>query len=234
MKITVNGIECEYEISEPLGDTDTVLFLHGWGGGLKSFEHAYTVMSGIAPCVNFAFPSSVPSYWGVYDYATLVDCFSEAIGISKPVIVGHSFGGRIAIILAARDKAKKIVLADSAGLKPKFSLKRKMRIAAYRRAKKCGKPLDGYGSIDYNNLEQSMREVFVRIVNMHLDSLLPFIKCDTLIFWGRNDRDTPMYMAKRLNRGIKNSRLITVDGGHYSYVDASHKFIQQLKSFVTE
>ena len=79
-----------------------------------------------------------------------------------------------------------------------------------------------------------MREVFVRIVNTHLDSLLPFIKCDTLIFWGRNDRDTPMYMAKRLNRGIKNSRLITVDGGHYSYVDASHKFIQQLKSFVTE
>lgn len=236
MTVTVNGVECEYERTV-VGDAagETLLFLHGWGGNILSFKHAYTAMSDMGlDCVNFAFPSVVPSDWGVYDYAALVTAFLKSVDIEKPIVIGHSFGGRIAMILAAQGVAEKIALVDSAGLKPRPSLNKKLRIAAYRRAKKCGKPLDGYGSIDYNNLGSDMRKVFVRIVNTHLDGLLPYIKCDTLIFWGKRDRDTPMYMAKRLRRGIKTSKLVTVDGGHYSYVDASYKFVQQLKSFVTE
>lgn len=236
MVTTVDGVLCEYDICRaPEHDRTVVLFLHGWGGGISSFAGAYKAVSAWGvPCVNFAFPKKVPSDWGVYEYAACVRDFLVEQNIVKPIIVGHSFGGRIAIILAAQGLAQKIVLVDSAGLKPKFSLKRKIRIARYHRAVKCGKSLDGFGSTDYNNMEPEMRGVFVRIVNTHLDKLLPYIKCKTLIYWGKNDKDTPLYMAKRLSREIKGSRLVTTDGGHYSYIDSQYGFLRELKNFVTE
>ena len=235
MTTTVNGVQCEYEAFNAPGSNTVVLFLHGWGGGLSSFKGAYKSVANLGiSCVNFAFPKSVPSEWGVYEYAACVRDFMLEQGIEKPIIVGHSFGGRVAIILAAQGLAKKIVLVDSAGLKPKFSLKRKIRIARYHHRVKRGKSLDGFGSTDYNNVDKDMRKVFVRIVNTHLDRLLSYIKCETLIFWGRRDRDTPPYMARRLKRGIKNSTLIMTDGGHYSYIDSSFAFISRLKKFVTE
>lgn len=236
MITTVDGVQCEYEFYRAHGDAKTVvLFLHGWGGDLNSFAGAYKSATawGVS-CVNFAFPNKVPSNWGVYEYAACVRDFMLEQGIDKPIIVGHSFGGRVAIILAAQGLAKSLVLVDSAGLKPKFSLKRKIRIARYHHRVKCGKSLDGFGSTDYNNVDADMRGVFVRIVNTHLDRLLPYVKCNTLIFWGKHDKDTPPYMARRLKRGIKSSTLITVDGGHYSYIDYQYRFLQELKNFVTE
>lgn len=235
MVTTVDGVQCEYEMYRAHNQGTVVLFLHGWGGDLKSFAGAYKSITDLGvSCVNFAFPKKVPEGWGVYEYAACVRDFIIEQGIDLPIIVGHSFGGRIAIILAAQGIAKKIVLVDSAGLKPKFSIKKKIRIARYHHRVKCGKSLDGLGSTDYNNVEKCMRGVFVRIVNTHLDRLLPYIKCETLIFWGKRDADTPPYMAKRLKRGIKNSTLVMTDGGHYSYIDSPYRFIDQLKNFISD
>ncbi|MDE6294004.1 MAG: alpha/beta hydrolase [Clostridiales bacterium] len=229
-------MQCEYEVYRAQGETSAVvLFLHGWGGGIKSFAGAYKSVRDLGiSCVNFAFPKVVPNGWGVYEYAACVRDFLLEQGIDRPIIVGHSFGGRVAIILAAQGLAQKIILVDSAGLKPKFSLKKKIRIARYRHRVKYGKSLDGFGSADYNNVSADMRNVFVRIVNTHLDKLLPYIKCETLIFWGKRDRDTPPYMAKRLHRGIEKSTLVMTDGGHYSYIDAQFKFNSILKNFIME
>ncbi len=235
MTVTVDGVECEYEISRSEGDTETVLFLHGWGGDLRSFAGAYSAVCGLGvSCINFAFPKRVPAEWGVYEYAVCVQDFLNMLGISEPIVVGHSFGGRIAIILASQGLCKKIMLVDSAGLKPKLNIRKKLRIAAYHRRVKRGKSLDGFGSMDYNNLEPEMRKVFVRIVNTHLDKLLPYVRCKTLIFWGKSDRDTPLYMAKRLHRNIVQSDLVVVDGGHYSYLDADCMFLLKLKNLITE
>ena len=234
MRVTLGDVVCEYEMHKT-DSADTVLFLHGWGGGLESFAGAYSAVCewGVS-CVRLAFPKTVPPDWGVYDYATLTERFTESLGIVHPVIVGHSFGGRVALILAAQGKCKKLVLTAAAGMKPKFSLKRALRIAAYRRKKKRGKPLDGAGSLDYNNLEPEMRGVFVRIVNTHLDGLLPYIKCKTLLYWGRRDRDTPLYMARRLKRGIADSELTVTDGGHFVYAESGYGFNAALKSFILE
>ena len=234
MNITVNGISCEYELYRT-DSPDTVLFLHGWGGDLRSFAGVYKAMCGLnMTCLNLAFPPIVPPDWGIYEYAAYVKDVTAALKIENPVTVGHSFGGRVGIILAAQGACKKLVLVDSAGMKPRLSIKKKMRIAAYRRAVKHGKSLDGFGSADYNNVDMSMRGVFVRVVNTHLESLLPYIRCKTMLFWGRNDKDTPLYMAKRLRRGIADSKLVVVCGGHYAYIDAHYAFIQSLKNFILE
>lgn len=234
MTFESNGTVCEYALYRS-DSKDTVVFLHGWGGDLRSFAGAFDAVSswGIS-CVNIAFPKIVPPDWGIYDYAVLISTLLNKLNIENPILVGHSFGGRVAIILAARGGVKKLVLTDSAGLKPKFSLVKKLKIAAYKRRVKRGKSLDGSGSKDYNSLDPCMRPVFVRIVNTHIDELLPFVRCKTLIFWGKRDRDTPLYMAKRLNRRVAGSVLVTVDGGHYAYIDANYKFLNILKTFITE
>ncbi len=234
MRDTIDGIRYEYEKNSCVGDY-TVLFLHGWGGDLRSFAGAYRAVTeyGI-PAVNFAFPTDVPDYWGTYDYAAFVNKFMEKQGMAMPIAVGHSFGGRVAIILASQHRLGKLMLVDSAGMKPRFSLTKKIKIARYHRRVKLGKPLDGMGSKDYNNTSGGQRCVFVRIVNTHLERLLPYIKCNTLIVWGKNDLDTPIYMAKRLQRGIEQSRLIFLDGGHYAYIDSNYRFLRLLKNFIAE
>lgn len=238
-----NGIRYEYESNLESGSEQNradnsgavILFLHGWGGDLRSFAGAYSEVCGWGMrAVNFAFPSVVPPQWGVYDYAAFVHGFLKAKGIDKPVIVGHSFGGRVGIILASQGVCSKLVLVDSAGARPKFSLSKKIKIARYKRCVKLGKPLDGFGSIDYNNAGREMRGVFVRIVNTHLDKLLPYIQCPTLVFWGSRDKDTPPYMARRIARKVRNCELVMTDGGHYSYIDCKYKFLRSLKSFVTD
>lgn len=234
MVYTLDGVRCEYEASLERGG-DTIVFLHGWGGDLRSFHGAYaSVVSLGFRAINIAFPKTVPPDWGIYDYAVYIKRVLDGLDIQDPILIGHSFGGRVAIILASQKLCKKLILVDSAGIKPRLSVAKKIKIARYKRSVKRGKPLDGAGSEDYNKTDGDGRKVFVRIVNTHLDKLLSHIKCKTLIVWGKADKDTPPYMAKRLHRGIAESELVFLDGGHYSYVDSNFKFVRLVKNFVTD
>lgn len=233
--MTANGeIRLEYETND-IDSPSAVVFLHGWGGDIRSFGGAYSALTARgARAYNVAFPKLVPSDWGVYDYAQALREFLSAHNIERPTLVGHSFGGRVAIILASQGVCERLVLVDSAGMKPRFDIRKKIKIARYKYRVKHGKPLDGMGSIDYNNLDVSMRGVFVRIVNSHLERLLPFIECPTLIIWGKCDKDTPPYMARRLHRGIKGSKLEYIDGGHYAYAQSHYAFVRLLVEYLSE
>lgn len=218
------------------GGKSTVVFLHGFGGDLNSFAGAFRFVCdmGGVNAINIAFPRIVPPEWGIYDYAKGIRQLLEELGITSPILVGHSFGGRVSIILASQQFASKLILVDAAGIKPRMSIKKRYRIYKYHVAVRRGKPLDGFGSKDYNITAKENRDCFVRIVNTHLDGLLKHITCPTLIVWGKNDCETPPYMARRLHRGIANSTLEFIDGGHYCYTDSAFKFYSKLKYFLTE
>ncbi len=237
MKECFGGAECEFECNYDIsrGARHPILFLHGWGGNIQSFSAAYTAMTELGyDAVNFAFPTVVPPHWGVYEYAAHVHEFMRIHGLEKPIVVGHSFGGRVGIILASQKLCGALALVDSAGMKPKPSLIKKIRIARYRYRVRRGKPLDGMGSKDYNSIGTEMRPVFVRIVNTHLERLLGHIDCPTLIVWGKRDKDTPPYMARRLNRGIAGSKLEYLDGDHFCYLQSHYAFVRLLKTFLSE
>ena len=87
------------------------------------------------------------------------------------------------------------------------------------------------GSEDYRALDDVMKITFKNVVNLYLDNLLPAVNCPALIIWGRYDKDTPLYMAKRLKKGIKDSGLIILEGGHYSYLDDYGTFLAVLDSY---
>ena len=77
-----------------------------------------------------------------------------------------------------------------------------------------------------------MRSVFVRVVNTHLDKTLDSVSQPTLIVWGKSDKETPLYMAKRFRRKIRDSALILLGGGHFAYAYRSEKFHAVLRAFV--
>ncbi len=170
------------------------------------------------------------------DYADAVSELMYKYSMKDVVLIGHSFGGRVALYLAATcpDLVSGIVLIDSAGIFPKFSLNRFIKINVHRILKKLGfKGLKG--SVDYRRLDDIEKATFNNIVSFDLESRLEDISCPTLLIWGKDDKDTPLYMAKKLNKKIKNSELVIFnDAGHFSYLDKPYETFLIIRSFLDE
>ena len=222
-----------------------VVFLHGWGGSVKSFMGVAKVFAGFgffAVLIDFDGFGDSPEPnepKTIYDYADDVEEFIDKFGLVSPMIIGHSFGGRVGVILSARGLVRKLVLVDSAGLRPRFSFSRAVKVWKYKRCKKkvvAGKlsseKLLKFGSSDYKVLSSVMKATFVNVVNEDLFYLLPKIKVPTLLVWGKKDKDTPLYMARRFQRTIENSRLLVYNAGHYSYLECSGRFIEDVYDFL--
>lgn len=236
MKKKLNGINITYRISK--GTKDAVLLLHGWGGNLNSFlALENSLKSQNYKVITIDFPgfggSEMPDEsWNLDDYYKVAKELLDVEKIEKVNVVAHSFGGRVAILLASREpqRVKKLVLVDSAGIKPKFSLKKTMNIWHYKICKKLKavglikRELVNFGSSDYKAMPQKLKPVFNRIVNSDLSCETKKILCPTIIIWGDSDEDTPFYMAKKINKNIKNSAIIKLNGGHFCYLQNAHKF----------
>ena len=94
-----------------------------------------------------------------------------------------------------------------------------------------GKKIENMGSADYLALPPCMRGVFVNVVNTFLEPYLSKIQSRTLIVWGQNDKETPLYMAKRFKRKIKNSSLMVLNGGHFVFLDCPLTFYKIVREF---
>ncbi|MBR2967903.1 MAG: alpha/beta hydrolase [Clostridia bacterium] len=235
MFFSYNGVSVFYK--RHLGLGTPIILLHGWGGSNVSFFGAYEYLCSLnrdVIAVDFpGFGSSdlPPVEWGIDDYALCISELIFSLRIRKATIVGHSFGGRVALCLGHREFVERIVLVDSAGLKPRKSIAKEFKIWRYKQAKKAGRDVSEFGSVDYLALPQVMKHVFVRIVNTHLDETMERIACPTLIVWGKRDKETPLYMARRLKRGIKDSTLVLLNGGHYAYAEDNIRFNLILAEF---
>jgi len=214
------------------------VYLHGWGCEYKSFLFCHKHLNQSSLFVDFPpFGESSKEIkdWTVFTYANMVLSLCEQLNIKKFNLIGHSFGGRIAIIISVlcKEETNKVVLVDSAGLKPKRNLHFYLNLWRYKFRKRLGLDVSQFGSCDYLALSQSLRKIFISIVNTHLDDFLPFINAPTLIVFGKNDKTTPVYMAKKFKRKIKNSKLVLFEGaGHFCYLERRLEFLSELKTFL--
>lgn len=237
MKFTYRDCEIFYKHIERKSMA-TDIFLHGWGCDHTSLLFCNDLTKNSCLFVDFPpFGKSGKSLedWNVFTYANMVIALCKKLKITNFNLIGHSFGGRIAIIVAVlcKGETNSLVLIDSAGVKPRRSLNYYVKVGTYKLKRRLGLDVSKYGSCDYLALTPNMRKVFNSIVNTHLDEFLPYIKCDTLIVFGENDKTTPIYMAKRLHKKIKSSRLVIVgNAGHFSYVDRRLEFSKILKDFL--
>jgi pimeloyl-ACP methyl ester carboxylesterase len=232
-----------------------VLFLHGWGSDLSVFRSSLARVTDRRVCAlnlpGFGGSEEPPVAWGVGDYADFVVSFIKKLDIQTVTLIGHSFGGRVIIKLAVRKplpfRIEKIVLMDSAGVKPRRTIRQALRLGLYKCIKKTlsfpviERLLPGaleswrrkLGSADYRNASPRMRECLVKTINEDLKPLLSSIPYSTLLIWGENDRDTPLGDAKVMECLIPDSGLVTLkNAGHYSFLDQPFVFGRVLDSFL--
>lgn len=215
-----------------------IIFLHGWGGGYESFSHTAGVLCARFICVNVSFfnelentPLTLDDY--VEFVKNIVIKLKTEQKCSYVTVVGHSFGGRVGIRLASENMIDRLVLTDSAGLKPRRGFKYLYR-RAKRRMVKLFKLNVQVGSPDFIALKGARRQTFINIVNTFQDNELARISIPVLLFWGAQDKDTPLYMARKIKRKVKDSALIVVkNGGHFAYLDDYNQFIAAVNSFAS-
>lgn len=222
----------------------TILFLHGWGGSIESFKqvanwlysYGYSVL--LIDFYGFGKSEEPPCNFTVFDYANSVKELLNQLAITDFYVVAHSFGVRIAVILEKSFYIQKMVLTSGAGLRNKFSFKVFFNIKKYKFIKFLvkhkmlnNKVLDKYGSEDYKLLSDNMKKVFINVVNQNLIEYIKNVKSETLLYWGNNDSQTPLYMAKRFKKYIENSNLIIVNGSHFAYLENYFEFNNLVLNF---
>lgn len=252
MTVDIDGLKIEYtECGE--GKTE-VLLLHGWGCNFGLYEGLMQSLSDRCRTVALNFPgcgnSDIMSEpWDIDDYCGLVMKFISAAGLSNPILIGHSHGGRVIMKLVGSGllSPPKIVLLDSAGLIPKKSARQKLRARSFKAIKRVlslpiiknhSEPLlekarRHYGSADYNAAPEVLRKTMVSLVNTDLRGLLPAISCPSLLIWGENDGDTPLEDAKTIEKLIPDAGLCVIKGaGHFAFCERPAQVYAILRSFI--
>ena len=217
--------------------TQNIVYLHGWGTSGKYFE--FVANDIFAKNILIDFPPFGQSgvlgeVFTLFDYAEIVKSVINAENVQKYSIISHSFGTRVAILLASHynENVEKLVITSGAGLRPKNKLKKIVRKTYYHLAKIFNKNFVS-GTSDYKNLSPVMKKTFSNIVNFYLDDYAKKINCQTLIIFGSRDKQTPIYMAKRFSHLIKNSRLIIYKNfDHFAYIKNSQQFLLDTKLFL--
>ncbi len=246
--IDVRGLRTRYLIR---GSGPAVLVLHGWGASIEAVQ---PIIAGLAPVATvhaldlpgFGQSEPPPRPWGVADYQEFLAAFMDALEIERPTIVGHSNGGRIAIRMAATEprRAARLVLVDSAGIRPKRTLRWYRRVGMAKLGKYAARWLGAPGerlrarivgrvaSTDYAAAGE-MRPTLVRLVNSDLREYLPRISVPALLVWGADDTDTPVADGRMMEKLIPDAGLVVLEGaGHYSYIDQAASFARIVTHFI--
>jgi pimeloyl-ACP methyl ester carboxylesterase len=236
--VQVGGLKAAQAVLGQVGPP--VVMLHGWGASINLMLPLAQRLAGYCVYVpdlpGFGKSDLPPSSWSVHDYANFVLAYMDCHQIDRAYLVGHSFGGRLGLVLGAERPARfiKMALIDSAGVRTPPSTRSQIRMKAHRLALNTLSAVglrhhadqlhawygNRYGSADYKAAQGVMRETFVKVVNEDLLSYAARVQPPTLLFWGDQDQDTPLWQGQLLEKTIPDAGLVVWEGaGHYSYLD---------------
>lgn len=210
------------------GSGQDIVLLHGWGQNIqmmeplgKLFYDKYRVT--IIDLPGFGLSDNPNFAYSVYDYVEVVHDLLLELGAKNPIMIGHSFGGRLAIIYASTYETKKVVLFGAPCIRKEYKSKKQDILKKLNKVKILS-PIASLaknfmGSEDYKNAKGIMREVFVKVVNEDLSNCAKRIECPCLLIWGTNDQAAPIEDARELDKLLKDSALIELPGSHYCYLE---------------
>ncbi|WP_152184781.1 alpha/beta fold hydrolase [Sulfurimonas indica] len=211
--------DISYEIVNPEAQVDLII-LHGWGSNknlmkqsfssyMDGFRHIYIDLPGFGN-------STCSMALTTADVARIVELFMIHINAQKDIIMGHSFGGKVALVL----EPKILVLVASAGIYVEKPLKIKAKIALFKLFKLLG--LSKFRSLfvadDAKELSEYMYQTFKNVLNEDFCDEFSKYEGRALLFWGKEDSATPLSSAKKINELIKDSTLEVYDGDHYFFM----------------
>ena len=234
------------------GEGCPVVVLHGWGGRIESMTPVLNCLSGGFRVIAFDLPgfgeSPLPTgVWGTPDYAAFIRDSLHDLGVDRAMFVGHSFGAKVSLYLAAthQDLVEKLVAQGSSGLRTPPSLRARIKRSVSKGARLVGTAgppgrtirdavYQRIQSEDYKNAGP-LRPIFVKVVNEDIAGLLPRITAPTLLVWGTEDEAVPLSHAKKMESLIRDSGLVLFEGaGHFAYLDESDRFCRVVNHFFSQ
>lgn len=237
-----------------------VVLLHGWGCDVSLMKPVADFLAQDMQVLSIDFPghgqsSRPPEPWGVPEYAEATLDVLRQLDFLPCAVIAHSFGGRIVAQLAAEDATlfTKIILTGAAGIqKPQTEESRKrseefkklkalcqtakkMKIFGALPDKMEEKLRQKYGSRDYNALDAEMRQTFVKVISLDLSDRYAKIQQPTLLIWGDQDTETPLWMGRQMEKDIPDAGLVVLEGGtHFAYLEQVQRFNKIAHVFLME
>ena len=234
MYFTYDDITIYYE---KYGDSKkSIIILPGWGNTRNTFNYMINFLKNYFTVYILDYPGFGNSPFpekdlNLYNYTILIHEWIKNLNIKKPILIGHSFGGRIITLLTGYynyDSYENIIYLNSAGIKPKTKFKtiiyKCLKKLRYILPKKIKNKYQSYlfklfASVDYQEININMQNTFKNIVNLDLKPYLKNINAKVLIIWGSNDTSTPLKDAYIMNKLIKKAELIILKASHFTYLD---------------
>jgi len=222
-------LDVSYEIINPSAKVDLII-LHGWGSNknlmkqsfspyMNTFRHIYIDLPGFGKSTCNVTLSTV-------DYARIVELLMIHINASKDIVLGHSFGGKVALLL----EPKVLVLVGSAGIFIPKPFKIKAKIALFKLAKVIGlaKFRSYFVAEDAKTLSEPMYQTFKSVVDEDFADEFASYEGKALLCWGRDDTATPLSSAQKIDELIKDSTLEIYDGDHYFFMKKGEDISQKI------
>lgn len=251
MQVKINNWNINYEV---MGEGNPVILLHGWLANLETMKPLANNLSQnfkvyLVDIVGFGKSDLPEKPLNTDDFGDFLKQFIDELKIENPILIGHSNGGRMIINSVGRKivKPKKVILIDSAGIKPKRKLSYYIKIAFYKTGKFFlnllpntkkikefkEKLYNSVGSSDYKASAAVLKETMKIILNEDQSKYLPEINVPTLLFWGSLDKDTPISDAKKMEKLIPNCGLIEYPNStHFSYLENINNVNAVLNEFL--
>jgi len=240
MKINIKSIDINYI---QYGKGSDVVLLHGWGQNIEMMKplgdklaknHRITIID----LPGFGDTDEPKEELTIFDYNDILEEFIDELKIKKPTLVGHSFGGRISMIYASKNRVEKLVLFGSPCIARNPKLSFKVKVLKFLKKVPLINKLEGFakrhiGSRDYKNASDMMRKILVNTVNADLSDCCKKIKCPTLLIWGENDAEVEVEEAKQIESMIEDAGLVVLPNStHYAYLENLNYVVNILRNFL--
>ncbi len=222
--------DISYEIINPHAKVDLII-LHGWGSSkdlmkksfapyMDSFRHIYIDLPGFG---NSTCSTSLKTS----DVASIMELFLIHINSPKDIILGHSFGGKVALLL----DPKVLVLVGSAGIYISKPFKIQAKIALFKIAKVFGlsKLRSLFVAEDAKSLSEPMYQTFKNVVDEDFLKEFSMYSGKALLCWGKDDTATPLSSAQKIDEVIDDSTLKIYDGDHYFFMNHAEEVSKEVE-----
>jgi len=223
-------LDISYEIINPQAKVDLII-LHGWGSNkelmkkafssyMDGFRHIYIDLPGFGN-------STCNMPLETKDYARIVELLMIHLNASKDIILGHSFGGKVALLL----EPQVLVLVASAGIYRSKSLKVRTKITLFKLLKLLGltKFREFFVADDAKKLSEPMYQTFKNVVDEDLSKEFASFGSKALLCWGTNDTATPLSSGVKIQKLIKDSKLVVYEGDHYFFLNHAKDISQNIE-----
>lgn len=219
-----------------------IVLLHGWGQNTEVMDILGKKLEKYFYITNIDLPgfgkSEIPNRaYFINDYEEVVDEMLTNLKIKNPIIIGHSFGGRVAIVYASKKPVEKLVLLAAPFRKMINKPSMKLKVLKLLKKLPIIKLFENFaktkvGSTDYKSASPVMREILVNVVNQDLTEYVKVIDSPTLLIWGVQDTAVPIEEARYAKEIMKNVGLIEIENGtHYAFIEQRDRIILILENF---